>query len=153
MQSKWEQALDYLERALSFFERMSSLRDIVNSLNFMSYACSALGKLEEASNYTERVLATFSRKPVFTSEDRRLHAIFLYNAGSIYFQQKKFAPAIERYVQSLTLLESLGGDSETDLVRVLEGLSDCYDRLGEHKKSLAYQERAQQIREDIQKTT
>ncbi|HZR39676.1 MAG TPA: tetratricopeptide repeat protein [Ktedonobacteraceae bacterium] len=181
-QMQWEQALDYYQRAIPLLQATNNTPDLVKCLNSMgsiyqyqgvwqqaldkykqalalqsagtTQVIHAIGSLyqqqqqwEQALNYYESLLPLFEIIGNATAIPQLLSTI-----GNLYSQQGKWQQAIETYTKLLTLSHQAPYSDKWQEVAVLQALATCYEQLGDHQKSLEYQQSAEQLSTNLKKS-
>jgi tetratricopeptide (TPR) repeat protein len=68
--------------------------------------------------------------------------------AKLYFNQKKYSKAIEKYNKALEVKELLNENNSTKLINFYSKIEDCYHNLGEYEKSFYYHKKRLKVIEN-----
>ena len=99
----------------------------------------------EVLNLADDSLQTISKELKNSNPCRRVHSIYLYVEGEIYYKKGSIPKALESLHISLKIKEDLLG-SHTSTTRCLNAIGNCYNMLGNFKEALTFYTRAYEMR-------
>ncbi len=146
-EGKYEEARDYLERALAIREKALGPEhpQVAGSLNNLGNVASSQGKYEEARDYYERALAI--REKALGPEHPQV-ALPLSNLGNVAGAQGKYEEARGYYERALAIKENALGPEHPDVAMSLNNLGALAYSEGKYEEARGYHQRALAIKEN-----
>jgi len=135
------EALDYYQQAMEISQHIRDSATTAACLNGFGIIHYYQGDFGTALEFYHNSLEIYVQLG-FPKDLAGVH----HNIADVYFSRGQFRQAAEQYNKALRLYEGLGQGFESDVVEELERLSACSLVLGELEKTVSYQIRAQQIR-------
>jgi tetratricopeptide (TPR) repeat protein/transcriptional regulator with XRE-family HTH domain len=127
-QSRHEQALDHLQRALALDQASADEYNTARELTNLSAICLGRGRYEQAIGYVTEALSICREMG-----ERKAEAHALSNLGFAEQNQGRFQQAIDHLQQSLALFAEVG--DATDGAQTLDHLGTVYMRLGRYEQA------------------
>jgi len=141
--SKFREALQSWEQALTLYREIGNLLGEADSLGNLGNACGSLGRYEEAIDYLLHQLE-IAREIGHRPEE----ANSLNNLGNVYYYQGRYDQAIEYHQQSLKIARKIGyrcGEANS-----LGNLGNAYHSLGLYDKARDYHQQKLEIAREIE---
>lgn len=144
MKKNYGEAMKYLEESYKTFVELGDPVKIVGSMNNLGILYSDLQLHERAMNY-------FSDAYKLSEEIGQKFSDPLTNIGNIYFQQRNYQRAIEKYQQALEIQRE-----QNDLLGMLNGLTNigiAFTRARQPKEAATYLEGARVLATELNSFT
>ena len=139
---KWDQALEYWERANVIYEELGDKQGISNALNNIGRVYLNRGGWGQALEYFEKTL-TISEE----LGDKQGISKALNNIGIVYRDRGEWEQALEYFEKTLTISEELG--DKQGISNALSNIGAVYHDRGDWGQALEYFEKKLTISEEL----
>ena len=140
--SKFREALQSLEQALTIYRKIGYRQGEAGSLGNLGIACHSLGQYQKAIEFHEQSLE-IKREIGY----REGEAISLSNLGIAYHSLGQYQNAIRFHEQSLEISREIG-DRQGEAIS-LGNLGNAYYFLGQYQKAIEFNEQSLEISREI----
>jgi len=137
-------ALDLFQKALNL-ERKHGGEHVMNEIMMLMRIASIHLFNFQNSSKAKEVLDEIAELGQAVTPDCRNVGVFLLEHAAMNFAVKDFAAALEVYQCALELLKKHNGERSGGVAAALNGISDCYARLGNFNEAIAHAQKALDI--------
>ena len=130
--------MENFEKALSYFERLDSKKDMAACLDDIGTSYSDVANYTKALDYYQQALVI--NKQI---NNKKEMGVLLGNIGNVYSRLSEDSKALEYRQQALSLDEQAG--NTVDVATQLGGLGAIYRNLGDYPKALEYYQKSLKI--------
>ncbi|NJR48780.1 MAG: tetratricopeptide repeat protein [Leptolyngbyaceae cyanobacterium CSU_1_3] len=148
-QGRFQEALDYYNRALLIQQELREPRIKAVMLNNAGAVYETIGKPSKALEYYSEALLIYQSIGFKTNKDRTSLGITLNNIGQVFLTIGLPQKALEQHKQALLILQE-SGDPVFEAT-ALSNIGLVYDNLGQPQKALEYYKQALLIQQDLKK--
>ncbi len=141
-QKEYDKAIEYGNKALVLSQRLGDNYSAVNALLNLSGTYGSKGNFEKQFELLEEALPLAKK-----GEDIEQIATLYDDLGDYYFQQKKYQPALENYLEGHKYVLQMG--NKYHLCTSLAMLAQAYHKLNLHSQALQYIIQAEQVANEV----
>lgn len=114
---KYDDAIDYLHRAIKIFESISDRKDLINTLNTLANTYTAINKGKKAYDTYLKAYQLANTEPV----NEYFVAITSVGLGNMLLEENKFSEAVEYFKKSESYFRKTGNHDNEALCIVMIG--------------------------------